>query len=222
MNGLLKRFFAPFLKRVYSYKTGKRSSFSYMGINIVIFPGVFHPLLTFSTKNIIRFLAGKDLKNLSVLELGAGNGLISLYCSKRGAKVTASDISKPAISGLKLNSKNLGLPVHIISSDLFESIEKQDWDLILINPPYYPKNPTTELERAMFCGEEFEYFERLFEQLVPVLPLAESCLMILSEDCNINRISEKAESQGLKLSFEQEYKNWWEINYIFKIERTLL
>ena len=48
---------------------------------------------------------------------------------------------------------------------MFDKIEKVNFDYIVINPPYFPKNPKSEKEFAWFCGSDFEYFKKLFSQL---------------------------------------------------------
>jgi len=48
---------------------------------------------------------------------------------------------------------------------LFDRIETKEFDYIIINPPYFPKNPNKEEEFAWFCGNDFQYFKKLFNQI---------------------------------------------------------
>ncbi|MBI2268928.1 MAG: methyltransferase [Bacteroidetes bacterium] len=70
------------------------------GIRLVVLPGVFHPGLFHSTTFMLEILKTRTLKDKNILELGAGTGMLSVYCVKKGANVTASDISWKAIVNL--------------------------------------------------------------------------------------------------------------------------
>src|SRR5689334_20289957 len=86
------------------YLSGERG-YWYKGIQVKIFPGVFHPGFFFSTKLLLEFLELFDFKDRSLLELGAGTGLISIWSGLRGAIATASDINPKAIENICHNQK---------------------------------------------------------------------------------------------------------------------
>jgi release factor glutamine methyltransferase len=219
MNSLRKisqTFIRPLVQR---YLSNERE-YKYGEIKIKIFPGVFHPAFFFSTKFLLKHLARFDLKEKKVLELGAGSGLISFIAEKQGAEVTASDLSDVAISGLHFNKEKLNSKISVIKSDLFDQIEVQQYDFIIINPPYFPKNPTTDSQLAWYCGEHFEYFEKLFSQLDPFIKPSVEIIMILSEECDILTIRKMAAAHGFILKESNRNKFWWEWNFIFEI-RTM-
>lgn len=196
----------------------KERSYSYQNIKLKIFPGVFHPAFFFSTKFLLHFLEQFDLKGKKILELGAGSGLISFVAEKKDGAVTASDLSGAAIKGLQFNKEKLQSTVNIIKSDLFDEIPKQQFDFIIINPPYFPENPTNEAQLAWYCGEHFEYFKKLFSQLSAFVNPACKVLMILSEECHIPAIEQIAAENGFVLKECERKKIWWEWNFIFEIE----
>jgi len=71
------------------------------------------------------------------LEIGAGNGILSLELLEYSKNHLASDINPIVIKYLiklkeRFNLKNF----EIIESDLFKKINKQKFDLIVFNPPY--------------------------------------------------------------------------------------
>ena len=113
---------------------------------------------------------------------------------------------------------NNKIPLRVVHSDLFENLSDQRFDYIIINPPYYPKSPRNDKERAWFCGENFEYFENLFAQLPAYL--AENTWMILSEDCEIDHIQKLAVHNGLSFQLIFEKQVYMEKNYIFKIHTS--
>jgi len=87
------------------------------------------------------FLMIEALENIElgkkVLELGTGTGMIAIYCSKRGAEVTATDINEEALRLARENAELNGERIEFIKSDLFEAV-KGRFDAAIFNPPYLP------------------------------------------------------------------------------------
>lgn len=214
---LLKRILYPVLRPLFEWFLSSSRGFSWKNIQINVEPGVFHPGLFISTKILLDFLSGKDLSGKKFLELGAGSGIISVFAAKQGATVTASDISQAAVSNIRNNATYNDVQITTIHSDLFAAFPEEKFDIIVINPPYYPRTPQSEKEYAFFCGEEFEYFERLFKDM-PEYTASDSVIwMILSEDCDIQRISRIAANSGHRMEEIFRKKRWGEWNYIFQL-----
>ena len=182
-------------------------------------PGVFFPHLTISTKMLLQFLESEELAQKSFLELGCGTGIISVLAAKKEANVTASDLNPRAIDNVKLNAKNNSVELKPILSDLFKSISPQAFDYIIINPPYYPKNPKNQSEIAWFCGENFEYFESLFSTISPYLDSTSKVYMILSIDCDLVTVKKISTQNNLIMTLIKSQKKWGELNYIFQIKK---
>jgi len=220
MRKLIKKIAFPLLNKWYQAKTKKTSNYSKEGIEITIYPGVFHPGVFLSTNIFIDFLKNTNLSGLSFLELGAGSGMISFYAANQGAIVTATDINTNAIEGLRFNSKATQIPIQVVKSNLFENVSPNEFDWIIINPPYYPKNALNEKDQAFYCGEDFDYFKKLFQQLKQSWERETAqIMMILSEDCDIERISMIANNHGIILEQDSEVTKRGELNVIYRIRK---
>jgi release factor glutamine methyltransferase len=214
---MIEKIFSFFLQPFASWYLSKDRFYRYKNLKLLVKKSVFHPGFFFSTKMLVNFLEEKDLKNKTLLELGAGSGLVSFVAAGRGANVTATDINSIAIEGLYFNAAQNQLPVTIIHSDLFDSLsETEFFDFVIINPPYYPRNPANDAEKAWFCGEDFAYFRKLFAQLSQRHD--KTIWMILSEDCQTQAIQGLATQFGMSLKTIVSKKTGWEWNFIFQIE----
>jgi release factor glutamine methyltransferase len=216
IHNLLKRL-TPVLQAVLRLYLRKSRHYRYKDISVMVEPGVFYPRFVFSTGILLDFLEAQDLSGKKFLELGAGCGVISLLAARMGALVTATDINPVAVENIKQNARRNKLEVNVVESDLFENIPEDHFDLIVINPPYYPKDPGDISEMAWFCGKDFEYFTSLFPQLKMFSTPSNEIFMILSEDCDIERIKEIATSSGFNFQLVKQVKRVGEWNYIFNI-----
>ena len=217
LKNIIKRITQPFLKTGLAYYYRKPRKYNYQDIEVLVHPEVFPPHLTLSTKILLDFIVELDLKNKDFLELGCGSGIISLLASRKGAFVTATDINNIALDYLKKASFENQLKVDVIDSDLFKNLKNKSFDYIIINPPYYPKKAKNVKEKAWFCGEDFEYFKGLFNQLPNFMTNHNQVNMILSEDCQIEIITSIASLNNLKLTSVYEISKMGETNNIFEI-----
>ena len=218
MNKFLRKILAPLPGLVRWYLSKKRS-YRYEDLTIEVLPGVFHPGLFFSTKMLLRYIAGQSLKGTAVLELGAGSGIISLLSASMGAYVTSTDISELAVSNIRLNANKTTLI--IILSDLFDNIPLQKFDWIFINPPYYAKDPLHAEDYAWYCGTQHEYFVKLFNQLPPYIIPSTRVMMVLSEVCDLETIFKIALQHKFEFLLQEERRVWVDgKNYIFQIKQV--
>lgn len=196
----------------------KTRIYSYKGIVLEIPPEVFHPGFFFSTKLLFRYIAKEHFDKKTFLELGAGSGLLSMYAAKKGAFVTATDINPVAIEYLKANAEENGVDLTIIHSDLFDKVPLQSFDLVLINPPYYRKKPSSAKDYAWCCGENGEYFQNLFKNLNSYLHERSNVLMVLCSGCDLQMIKTYAKQNRFEMRCVRTKQTIIEKNYIFKIQ----
>ena len=219
MRAIIKRIISPFLKKASKIYLLKPRKYKYKDISVWVEPSVFPPFITISTKLLLEFVETLSLKNKTVLELGCGCGIISILASKKNAVVTATDINLVALIALEKNATKNKVVIEILESNLFENLQEKSFDFIIINPPYYPKNPISITEKAWFCGENFEYFEQLFNQLPAFITSRNEVYMILSEDCEVDSILNIGKRNGIKFNTIVEKKVTSEKNYIFKLHK---
>lgn len=200
----------------------KERDYTYKGITVKVFPGVFHPGFFFSTKLLLKYLEQFDLHKKYVLELGAGTGLISIFASRRGGYVTASDISLTAVYNIEKNVKMTDANVEVVHSDLFDDIPHRRYDYIIINPPYYKKTPTSEKEFAWFGGDDFQYFRKLFSQLANNVYENTNVIMVLSDEADLEMIKSIAGEYKFSMNEMFHKKTWGENHFIFKIKSSEL
>lgn len=200
-----------YLSKTRKYKSG--------GITLEIPTQVFHPGFFSSTQILLQYITRLPLQSKSLLELGAGSGLIAMQAAKQGAVVTATDINPIAVKYLHSNSAQNNVTLEIIRCDLFTAIPNQSFDIIAINPPYYKKQPVTLQDHAWFCGENGEYFSGLFKQLADYIHDKTEIIMVLCDGCDIKMIETLASGNGFKLQLMLTKQNLLEKNFIYKIEK---
>lgn len=221
MRQLVKRIAYPFLSFWYKKSATRTRIYREFGLTLHILPSVFHPGLFLSTHVFIEFIEQLQLQGKRVLELGAGSGLIAFVAIQKGAIVTATDVNPLAIKGLEENALRNQLNLNVVTSDLFEHVSPLNFDLIFINPPYYAKNPENDLEKAFYCGEDFNYFRRLFEELtIDSFDRFPTCYLILSEDCDLEKITLIAKSNGLQLKEQYKKRKIAELSTVYLINRA--
>lgn len=198
----------------------KERSYKYKDIRVTVFPGVFHPGFFFSTNLLLKYLEKLELKEKYILELGAGSGLISLFAAKRGAFVTASDISLTAVYNIEKNVKMNDANVEVIHSDLFDDIPHRRNDYIIINPPYYKKTPVSEKEFAWFGGDDFQYFKKLFTQLGNNYFENTNVIMVLSDEADLEMIKSIAAEYKFLMKEVFHKKIWGENHFVYNIKST--
>jgi len=214
---IIKSFANKTLQPVIRKYLSKTRVYHYKGIKLSIPREVFHPAFFFSTRVLLQSLVKADLPGKTLLELGAGSGLISFIAKQNGAIVTATDINETAILNLHKNGVDNNLQLNIILSDLFKNIPLQKFDIIAINPPYYKKQAVTETEYAWYCGENGEYFTNLFRDLSNYIHQGSLVLIILSDECDIEMINKIAASFHFQLALEKRRRIFWEVFFLYQV-----
>ena len=114
-----------------AYLTGERE---FYGLAFEVTPDVLIP--RHETELLVELGIERLPKGGSALDLGTGSGAIavSLAHARRDVRVTAADVSEPALAVARRNAARHA-PVRFIHSDWYAHIDGQ-YDLIVSNPPY--------------------------------------------------------------------------------------
>ncbi len=209
-----------FLKPFFKFYLRFNAQVRFDSLKVKVYKNVFHPKLFFSTKYLYSFLSKLDLQSKTFLEIGSGSGVLSLLAYKKGAIVTALDIDENATKNTRDNFElNFGKnhKAQIIQSNLFEKIDMQPFDIVLINPPYFFKAVQNESQLAWYCGADGEYFKKLFANLPDYMNQNSLVIMILAENCEIDRIKTIASNYNIYFNLLEQKKIKWEMNYIYQL-----
>ncbi len=128
----------------------------------------------------VNFTQKTDTKEIILLDIGTGSGLIGLSLAKYFKTVVLTDFSLKALNVAKENAaankieNTVFLKSNLLSSKKLKPIFSQTW-ILLANLPYLPENTRSlakqnkvnyEPEMALYSGKEgLDLFEILIEQL---------------------------------------------------------
>ncbi len=86
-------------------------------------------------------------KGQSVLEIGTGSGIVSMYASRLTDRITATDINLDACRLADENFRANGIDnIEVLFGNLFEPVKNRKFDIILFNTPYLPTEDGEVLE----------------------------------------------------------------------------
>ena len=95
----------------------------------------------------------KSINAKKILDLCTGSGAIAVSLVKyiEGSQITATDISRKALSIAKLNATNNNVEdkITFVSSDLFQNISEEKYDIIVSNPPYIKRKVIKTLDKEV-------------------------------------------------------------------------
>lgn len=170
------------------------------GLDLDVFPGVFHPRYFGSSPILAGFVDSLPLKGKSFLEVGCGSGVVALCAARRGAIVTAVDINPDAVRCTGFNAAQNKLNLDCRSGDVFSAVAGMRFDVIAWNPPYLPGVPQSVQKAAFFGGQDFEVIRRFARELRSHLYADGVAYTILSGDIDIPKIENMFRASGFDVS----------------------
>ncbi|GJM32596.1 MAG: hypothetical protein DHS20C18_15970 [Saprospiraceae bacterium] len=212
----MSRFYKPLLQR---YLAQDRT-YRYEGLQLQIKKEVFHPAFFGSSKVFAAFLKKQALNNKKVLEIGCGSGLLSLVVAQQGAAAWAVDVNPLAVACTERNALDNELIINTLQSDVFNTIPKQFFDFIIVNPPFFEGTPNSLAEFAWYTGADFQFFHHFFTGLEDFIDSNSLVYMILSEACALDAIECIAIEKGYQMKVVHQQYRLAERFLIFSIETT--
>ncbi|MEV6568548.1 HemK2/MTQ2 family protein methyltransferase [Streptomyces kronopolitis] len=103
----------------------------------VTLPGVYGP--QDDTRLLLRALYREGVRaGTELLDLGSGSGAVAVGAARRGARVTAVDISWRAVLATRINAWLSREHVLVRRGDLTAAVRGRSFDMLVSNPPYVP------------------------------------------------------------------------------------
>lgn len=175
--------------------------------SITVLPGVMSPAYDWAGHFLIECLP-TDLSGKTVLELGSGTGLVSVFAGLRGAKsVTAVDINPAAVKNTHLNLEKLQIHSRTLESDVFSALPNEQYDLILFNLPYHNSRPQNDLEKGVM-DDDYQTMERFFREARTHLTSSGELFVGFSQSGNIERFHQVLKQNGFQIDRFWERNDW--------------
>ena len=93
---------------------------------------ILHKIKPIRIKYILNHVSSKNTKNLEILDLGCGGGLVCEPLAKLGFKVTGIDFVENNIKVAKLHASQNNLKINYFTQDIDNLSLKKKYDLIIL------------------------------------------------------------------------------------------
>jgi len=167
------------------------------------------------SKEVKTYIKSLEDKNIKVLDMGAGSGILAKTAIKAGAKNTlAVDINPEAIKYLK--KQNLKTK----QSNLFTKLKVKDkFDLILFNAPYLPSVKYDEQWDTTAGKQGYEIIVKFLKQSKSHLAKQGTILLLFSNLSKPNIIKKHAKTLGYKYKKRsQQNVGFFEKLYVYELK----
>jgi len=113
------------------------------------------------TEELVEWIIAENskiekFKNLKILDIGTGSGCIAISLAKNipNAEVFAIDVSSEALCMAKKNARNNNVEITFLLQNILETNDlKEDFDIIVSNPPYVRNLEKQEIKKNVLNYE---------------------------------------------------------------------
>ena len=152
----------------------------------------------------------------SVLEVGSGSGIISVFFALLGFSATAVDINPEAVKCTLHNADLNGVSVNATTGNLFDGVGM--FDTVIFNPPYLPTDDDFGGSEQWNGGSDGFMVTRPFLRELPShLKRDGECFLILSSLTDIGSIM--GEFQDLKFTEVAKSAFPFETLYLYSVKQ---
>ena len=184
---------------------------------IDVFQGVYPP-----SEDTYLLLDAVDFKaEDSVLDIGCGAGLGTVFAASKASSVVGIDVSLEAVRNTTENIRrnNQGGHVEVFQSDLLSAISiKSKFSLIMFNPPYLPADDsTTTMDRTLIGGEQGSELTQIFvRQASQHLRDRGRLFLVVSSLANTSAVVKTLEDSGFHIECVAERSLFFEKIQVIK------
>ena len=179
---------------------------------------VFHPVYFLSTPVFVDYLATLEVAGKRLLDMGTGSGAVGLFAALRGAQVTACDVNPRAVVLAAENARRNHVDMEVVESNLFAALGGRRFDLICFNLPFYPGQPRTHFDAALFGGPDFETVRAFAAGCRAALAPDGAVVVIFSEDSGRDRIVSMFTDAGLVPAEERNVMKFFERFHLMRLQ----
>jgi HemK-related putative methylase len=155
------------------------------GRPILLLPEVFNPKLFRTGEFLVRALDQRLIPaGSTVLDMGTGSGIGAICAARWAQRVVAVDVNPSAVRCARINVllNEVEERVEVRQGDLFGPVAREQFDVVLFNPPFFLGEPRGSLEGALWAVDIAERFAAgLRAHLVP----RGYALLVLSSDGDV-------------------------------------
>lgn len=138
------------------YLLGKTS---FYGLDFEVYPNVLIPRP--ETEELVEWILESQKSKvesqfLKILDIGTGSGCIAISLAKNlpNATVSAIDVSEKALATAKKNAQNNSVNISFINQNILQAEDlKQQFDIIVSNPPYVRNLEKEEIKKNVLDNE---------------------------------------------------------------------
>jgi release factor glutamine methyltransferase len=123
-----------------------------------------------------------DFKKPRIVDVGTGSGAIAVALAHKlpGARISAIDISAPALAIARGNAERNGVAdrIRFLRGNLLEPVAGEQFEIVVSNPPYVAESDRASLavevrdyepELALYAGDGLGFFRRLIPDALAAL-----------------------------------------------------
>ena len=176
----------------------------YGGLELTVFPNVYAPEFFDDSLWYAKQLQ-EIVSQSSLLEIGTGTGIISIFCAKNGAQVVATDINPDAVKNAQLNAKRHNLKISVREGNLYEPLSQNEkFDFIFWAHPFNAWDIPVDMLLASGVDPQYESLRGYIAGAKSHLTPEGKLLLGTGDSADLNLIEAIAKENGYRLQLLRE------------------